>query len=300
MKKIFLISLLLSLGAIMMFTSCNNDTETDGTSDANDPSGEMDDKDKPYNISIFLDLSDRVEKLVAGGQMQKDNDIAIVSYFTKVFYKRVKDQKVVNSKDRMKVFFHPQPDDLAVAEISKHLIIDMSDNDQVGLKKKKVRDLDSTWSSDLKKIYDMTIAQAEASKAKNKVKDPYPGCDIWGFFKDEVDFQCIKDGYRNILVILTDGFIFHKDNMIKNGNSYSYILKDNLKNGTNLIVSRDGLHQLEVLILEVKPEPKDYDLMKDILTDWLIGMGVEHSTVYKSTLFTDVEPVIDAFLKSEK
>ena len=66
-----------------------------------------------------------------------------------------------------------------------------------------------------------------------------------------VDQICVKPDARNIMVILTDGYLFHENNKIKKDNAYSYILPQTLDNPqSSLIVDREGkLDKLEVLLL---------------------------------------------------
>ena len=127
------------------------------------------------------------------------------------------------------------------------------------------------------------------------------GSDIWSFFSNgEVDKLCIRKGYRNILVILTDGYLYASNNKIKEGNAYSYILPQTLADSeTSLIVERKGLKELEVLMLEVNPfEPKQGRIMTSILEKWFNDMEVGNFVVSETALPINTERYIDSFLEN--
>ena len=140
----------------------------------------------------------------------------------------------------------------------------------------------------MSQIYETTLAQ------KNWI-----GSDIWGFFKKQVDTYCIKEEARNIIVILTDGYIFDTNNKQIDGDNYSYILPQTLQNPkSGLIVSRQGLKNLEVLMLEVNPyDPKHQDQMESIITNWFQGMEIQNSYVGMTDQPSNTKLIIDKFMK---
>ena len=79
---------------------------------------------KPLNISIYLDLSDRLERQMTPSQ--KDRDIEIVNYMTEILKNHAVSQKILPSKDRIKVFFYPTPNDSKIDLLSKDLEMDLS------------------------------------------------------------------------------------------------------------------------------------------------------------------------------
>lgn len=240
---------------------------------------------KPLNISIYLDLSDRLERKMAPSQNERD--IEIVNYLTEVVKNHAVAQKILPSRDRIKVFFYPSPNDSKIALLSKDLEMDLS-KAQPAEKKQMLLDLQKKFNSSLKKIYEATMLD------KNWI-----GSDIWGFFKKQVDTYCIREDARNIIVILTDGYLFYEPNKQKEGNKYSYILPQTLSNpNSGLIVSRKGLENLEVLLLEVNPyDPKHQDRMETILQNWLSGMGVQKMYVGVTDQPSNTRLIIDKFMK---
>ena len=240
---------------------------------------------KPLNISIYLDLSDRLEREMAPSQ--KDRDIEIVNYLTDIIKNHAVSQKILPSRDRIKVFFYPTPSDSKIALLSKDLEMDLS-KAQPAEKKQMLLDFHERFNTSLTKIYDATLQD------KNWI-----GSDIWGFFKKQVDTYCIREDARNIIVILTDGYLFYAPNKQKDGNNYSYILPQTLSNpNSGLIVSRNGLENLEVLLLEVNPyDPKHQDQMETILQNWFSGMGVQKMYVGVTDQPSNTRLIIDKFMK---
>ena len=240
---------------------------------------------KPLNVSIYLDLSDRLERQMVPSQ--KDRDIEIVNYLTEIVKNHAVAQKILPSRDRIKVFFYPAPNDSKIALLSEDLEMDLS-KAQPAEKKQMLLDFQEKFTTSLTKIYEATLKDGN-----------WIGSDIWGFFKKQVDTYCIREDARNIIVILTDGYLFYEPNKQKNGDNYSYILPQTLANpNSGLIVSRQGLDDLEVLMLEVNPmNPQHQDQMETILQNWFRGMGVQKMYVGETDQPSNTKLIIDKFLK---
>lgn len=240
---------------------------------------------KALNISVYLDLSDRLERQMFPSQ--KDRDIEIVNYLTEVVKNHAVAQKILPSRDRIKVFFYPTPNDSKIALLSKDLEMDLS-KVQPAEKKQILLDFQERFKTSMTQIYDATL------QGKNWI-----GSDIWGFFKKQVDTYCIREDARNIIVILTDGYLFYAPNKLKDGDNYSYILPQTLSNpNSGLIVARKGLENLEVLMLEVNPlDPKHQDQMENILQNWFSCMGVQKFYVGETDQPSNTKLIIDKFLK---
>lgn len=280
--------------AILALTSCGGGTKSNQNSgDKNTDNGVVSKSDQPLNISIYLDLSDRLTRELTPSQ--KDRDLAIVGHIIDYFKAQTSGPKIMQSKNNIKVFFYPAPNSSDIATLAEELSVDM--DKYAGVDKRIVLDghgdklgIKDKFTKNLTAIYDKTI---EANK--------WPGCDIWDFFSNKnVDTQCIRDGFRNILIILTDGYLFDEKHKVKDGDAYSYVTPVTLKNpNTSLIVKRTGLDNLEVRILEVNPTDINHrDQLKKVLENWLEGMGVkpENITVSETDLPTNTKTIIDSFL----
>lgn len=240
----------------------------------------------PLNVSIYLDLSDRLTRDLTPTQMERDT--AIINHLIDVFIKDcVNNGKIINSQNHFQVFFYPTPKTSEIAQLARGLNVDLS---KCELKQKKVElmDMKNRFQTNLAQIYNDAINEQK-----------WVGSDIWGFFNNkEVDKLCIRNGYRNILVILTDGYLYHADNKIKDGNSFSYVLPKTLEiPESSLIAKRDGLSDLEILMLEVNPyTPKQHDALITVLENWFRKMGVGKFVVSETALPVTTEIYIDSFI----
>ena len=280
--KIKLLSVIIVCVAILL-SSCSSTGKS-----GKETTGDKDSINKPWNISIYLDLSDRLIRDMAPSQ--KDKDIQIVNYMTEILKNHSVAQKILPSRDRIKVFFYPAPKGPKISLLSNDLEMDLS-RAQPAEKKKILTEFQDKFATSLTQIYDATL------QTRNWI-----GSDIWGFFKKQVDTYCVREDSRNIIVILTDGYIFHAQNKVKDGDNYSYILPQTLSNpNSGLIVSRQGLEDLEVLILEVNPmNPTQQGQMENILMNWFSGMGVQKFYVGETDLPSNTKLIIDKFMKEKE
>lgn len=279
----FIISLVLSLGLVCGLYSCNT---SESGSDSTHSATESIQAPLPLNISIYLDLSDRLTRDLNPSQMERDT--AIINHLIDVFISDCTNNgKILNSRNHFQVFFYPAPNSSGIAQLAKGLNLDLLKTD---LKQKKVElsEMKTRFQTNLTQIYNDAITQGN-----------WVGCDIWGFFSNkDVDKLCIREGYRNILVILTDGYLFHANNKIKEGSAYSYILPQTLEvPNSSLIVKRSNLSDLEVLMLEVNPyTPKQRDALISTLEKWFKEMEVGKFVVSETALPINTETYIDSFI----
>ena len=251
--------------------------------------------DKPLNISIYLDLSDRLKRELIPSQ--KERDLAIVSYITDYFKSQTLGPQILQSKNSVKVFFYPVPKSSDIATLAADLSCDISKYKGrerriilEGDSKNNIPSLKEKFQKNLTAIYDKTIEQ-----------DNWPGCDIWDFFSNKtVDTQCIRSGFRNILIILTDGYLYDEKHKIRKENAFSYVTPATLQiPNSSLIKNREGLEDLEVRMLEINPTDINHrDQLVSVLENWLKGMGVkdENITVSETALPTNTQTVIESFL----
>lgn len=115
-------------------------------------------------------------------------------------------------------------------------------------------------------------------------------------------FSKFKKGYRNVLVILTDGYLYYELNKQQSQDAYSYVTsKTLLKQNSSMIVKRKGLQGLEVLMLETNPySPKEHDRLQSVLENWFEGMEIGRFVVSETDLSSNTETVIDNFLNGDK
>lgn len=241
---------------------------------------------QPLNMTVFLDLSDRLTREMTPTQM--DRDIAIIRYVGEYFIDECsKDGQLLQSTNNFQILFYPAPASSEINSYAAKLKVNLSDL-KAEEKKRVLLDFRKDLTLTTQAIYQ------EVLKSKN-----WTGCDVWRFFSDKkVDQLCMKQGYRNILIILTDGYLFETSDKIKEGNAYSYILPQTLKvPDSSLIVKRDGLENLEVLMLEVNPyDVKDKNKMVEVLETWFREMEVSKFVVAETDLPEHVKVIIHNFL----
>ena len=283
------ITLIITVAFALMLISCTNtkepkETNTDTTKTK---------RPEPLNISIYLDLSDRINPKARPDlkYSQMERDTAVINMIVDKFNNRCKEGTVNDAQHHIKVIFYPIPDSKDITEYAAAMEVDMANLDN-GRKKKAVMEMKEKFNSAVAKIY------KEALDEEN-----WPGSDIWGFFSDmKVDDLCMRKGYRNILVILTDGYLYYEKNKKEEGDhGHSFVLSETLRDKDSyLICKRKGLGDLEVLMLEVNPYPNDESLknkLHSVLEGWLTNMEVGKYKIVETDLPNNTAVYIDNFFK---
>lgn len=264
---------------------------------------------KQLNISILLDLSDRISPDIHPAKPEHyERDIAIIKNLADYFKADMDRRGAFLSRGKIKVFFSPTPEDVEINNLAKKLDIDLSgiNNKQ----KKNIYDhITNDFEEALNKIYHLAIKQGDHNKFK--------GSDIWRFFKNDIKDYCVnKDtNYRNILVLMTDGYVYHPDSKIKIGNRTAYLTSSLLQNegfrsnpnwlskfnqgDYGFLANRNDLSNLEILVLEVNPSDNyknDEDIIKKYISKWFDEMKVKHYSIFNSDLSENTKKRVVDFL----
>jgi hypothetical protein len=204
--------------------------------------------------------------------------------------------------DQMQVFFDPAPNDPAINKLSQQLKV----NFNRASSKKDIENVAKIFSEVPSKIYQSAIGDRH-----------FIGSDIWRFFKKKVKDYCIKDKHRNILVIITDGYMYHPDSKFVSGNKSSYLTPAFIKarklttanytdlikkNGLGFIPATNGLNNLEVLVLGInasKNNPFEEDVINQYWTDWFKAMNVKKSYLKSADLPSNLDPVIQNIIANK-
>lgn len=255
------------------------------------------------NISILLDLSDRISPDINPCTPSHiERDTAIVNFIVDYFKRDMEKLGLYKAKGKIKLFCYPYPNNPKINTITKALKADCSN---INNKQKRAvyKTIGSTFSNSLATIYEQAISDGD-----------WIGSDIWRFFKNDVKDYCVdtNPNYRNILVILTDGYIYHSQSKRRVDNRFEYLLANNIKQyrGANaiqniekddfgLIAERNDLNDLEVLVLEISPEknhPNDEDILKYCIGKWLKEMNVKRYSIFNTDLTTHTVERIENFL----
>lgn len=256
---------------------------------------------KNLNISFLLDLSDRInpKKYPSANMQYYQRDVEYINSIKKAFINHVKQKKIIQLKDQMQVFFDPAPQDPLINKLSQQLKVSFDKSTS----KEQIKNVDKTFSEIPLKIYQSAIKDSK-----------YIGSDIWRFFKNKVQDYCIKDNHRNILVIITDGYIYHKDSKLidKNRSSYitpAFIKSKKLTSGNykemiekenlGFIAASSNLQNLEVIVLGINPSkgnPYEEEVINQYWSNWFKEMRVKKFYIKSADLPSDLDPVIQKII----
>tara|TARA_B110000090_G_C13382084_1_gene446225 strand:- start:84 stop:995 length:912 start_codon:yes stop_codon:yes gene_type:complete len=258
------------------------------------------------NISILLDLSDRIDTVKYSNPSMEfyKRDVGYLKSVAEVFSNSISYKKSRHLDDKIQLYFDPEPINTQINDLSKELKFHISRDNGT---KEYINKISDTYASIGLKIYEQALKD-----------DNYVGSDTWGFLKNKVQDYCIDENYRNILVIITDGYIYYENNTINEGNLSSYITPKKIRNKNlntsnwkQLIESNkhgfipidQDLSNLEVLVLGVNPSKTnnyDYDVLNKYWSDWLFAMGVnEENFEFKmADLPSNMDNIINKFISN--
>lgn len=249
------------------------------------------------NVSILIDLSDRIDPKTNPNPTMEyfQRDTEYIKAIEKGFLNHIKSKKIITYEDQMQVFFNPEPLDPKMNELTKELKVSFDKNttrNYFDLVDKKYSELPTT-------IYQSAIKDGN-----------YVGSDIWEFFKNKVKDYCIKNDHRNILFILTDGYMYHENTKFSEGSKTSYLtgklIKANLlttsnfkevieKNKFGFVKANDNLNNLEVIVLGINPEkgnPFEEAVIKEYWENWFKEMKIKNYQIKSADLPSNLEPII--------
>ncbi|KAF2328776.1 hypothetical protein [Flavobacterium ginsenosidimutans] len=282
---------------LVLFFSCKEETKTENKETSTKSS-----ISENYNISILVDLSDRISlKKNPNATMEiYQRDLGYIKSVSEAFTQHLKSKRMRQINDKMQLFFNPEPENSEINSISKDLRINVTKDNA---SKKFLNSINDTYSLKTATIYESAIKD-----------DKYIGSDIWNFFDSKVQDQCIDKNFRNILVILTDGYMFYEGTQIKDGNLSSYLTPQLIKqNGLNtndwekkfekenfgFIKTDTDLSNLEVLVLGINPSknnPFEEKIIKAYWTKWLSEMKIKHFEIKNADLPSNMDKIIKDFI----
>jgi hypothetical protein len=254
------------------------------------------------NISILLDLSDRINpvKYPNTSMDYYVRDIGYIKSIAESFEIHLRNKRSIKIDDNLQLFIDPEPSDKSLNEKIEKLKMSFTKDNA---KKNLILKTSKHYDSISKLIYESAIND-------NK----YVGSDIWNFFKNKVNDYCIEKDHRNILIILTDGYIYHKDSKRKELNLTTYLtsqyirsIKLNNKDWKNRFVNENfgflapikDYSNLEVLVLGVNPDkknPYEDDVIKAYWEKWFTDMKVKHFEIKNTDLPSNMEKIIRNFI----
>lgn len=173
-------------------------------------------KSRPVNYTIVLDLSDRV---LTEDQLQKD--FALIRKMFQEFKTKARRGLILTSKDRFAVKIIPQKgSSLDHAYFEDRLQLKL-DEVSVQLKNKRMLAFAEAFEGTLKAL--------ESQARLGKTSSEFFGVDIWAYLNDNAE-SFSKDGYRNLVLLATDGYFdFEKrSHVLQSENRFTstYFLKE--------------------------------------------------------------------------
>lgn len=249
------------------------------------------------NVSIMIDLSDRIDPKTNPNPTMEyfQRDVEYIKAIEKGFLNHIKTKKIITYNDQMQVFFNPEPSDPKINDFTKELKVSFDQN------------TNKAYFNTVEKKY----AELPANIYQSAIKDgKYVGSDIWEFFRNKIIDYCIKDDHRNILFILTDGYMYHKDTMFSQDKKTSYLTSklvksNNLtksdfktaieKNNFGFVKANDNLSNLEVIVLGINPEkgnPFEEAVIKEYWENWFKDMKIKKYQIKSADLPSNLEPII--------
>lgn len=259
-------------------------------------------KKNNLNISLLLDLSDRISptKYPNSSMEYYLRDVNYIKSISEAFDLHLRRKKVREMNDKIQLYFEPEPSNQNINSISNSLRYTI---DRKNASLKLLDEVKSVYASKPQEIYELAIND-----------DEYVGSDTWKFIKTKVDDYCIREDYRNILIIFTDGYIYHKDGIIENENQTTYITPQflrnkNLNNGNwkeimsaenlGFIPAHENLSNLEILVLGINPDKKnpfELDIIMKYWKDWFNTMNVKRYEIKTAELPSNLDDVIKKFI----
>ena len=295
---------IVSLLVLCSFFSCTEEKKetTNDLGNVNNQALSRKAKTDDLNISFLLDLSDRINpKKYPNATMDfYMRDAAYIKSVSEALDTHLKTKKVRQMNDKMQVFFDPAPKNQNINSFSNDLKYEVTRNTASF---ELLEEIKQTYATKPLEIYKLAIED-----------DKYVGSDTWKFFKNKVKDYCIDSAYRNILVVLTDGYIYHKYSKMTEGNKTTFLTPQTIREfGLNksdwkdrmvedeygFIPATMGLDNLEVLVLGINPDPKnpyEGDIIRAYWSEWLEAMGVKRYSIKNADLPSNMDGIIKEFI----
>lgn len=256
------------------------------------------------NVSILIDLSDRIDPKTNPNPTMEyfQRDVEYIKSIEKGFLDHIKSKKIITYDDQMQVFFNPEPSDSKINQFTKDLKVSFNKNTS----KEYFASVDKKYADLPLIIYQSAIKDGN-----------YVGSDIWEFFKNKVNDYCVKKDQRNILFILTDGYMFHENTKFNEENETSYLTSKLIKanhlttsnfkeiiekNKLGFVKANDNLSNLEVIVLGINAEkgnPFEEAVIKEYWENWFKEMKITKYQIKSADLPSNLDPIITKVISTK-
>lgn len=292
----------------LFFMSCKNDDENENLKAKEESSNtevSKSNKTENYNISLLIDLSDRISvtKYPNPTMEYYIRDIGHIKSISEAFTNHIKNKRIRQMNDNIQVYFNPNPLNPEINNINKNLKIKITKNNA---SKEFINTINSTYEKETSKIYNLAL------KDNN-----YVGSDIWNFFQNNISDYCIEDKHKNILIILTDGYIYYEDNKFKEDNKSTYLTPELIRSYSlnnkdwkqtmqskkiGYLKANNDLSNLEILVLGINPDkknPYEVKVINEFWSNWFKEMNVKRFEIKETDLPSNMDKVIKDFIKKK-
>lgn len=213
------------------------------------------------NVSVLLDVSDRVTGQVSPGYSVIKHDVELARIFSESFICFESNKPMSLWQDDLKFIMNPLPS--SFENVQKINAASLSFDRKRGVTKGGISLQSKNVLKELGAIPNAVSSEIENLENNISANSSFSGSDIYSFFAyDEVD-NFIIPGKRNVLIIVTDGYIYHKDSKLKANNGVTYFTRRtfdalglNLNNYENIL----GKQQNQLIPLNQKKLSKDIEV----------------------------------------
>jgi hypothetical protein len=294
-----LINLFISISIILISISC-------GRRDSKSKENEKSESQTFLNLTILLDLSDRIENEKHPDQIKRDT--LIIRNILACFADQVRLNGYIYSKDKIQLLIAPQAGNNPIT-YNPNL-----DVEEVAKANKRVREvlpgLTNQFFNEAKEIYNH--------------KQLFNGADIWTFFRDFAEKNCIKKSYsekidnnkityqyKNCMIIITDGYLNFEPDIqslrVKNNScmQIEYFRNDpnwekNFDKFKMMAFQGQDYDNLKILLLELNPfRPEininELSIIERYWNQWFIDMKIDCSQMHQAT---EPIPLINSAVKT--
>lgn len=305
MKKQFY---LLSIGIIVLLTSCEFKS---GDSSNSEVLAEIDDlcvvnsadiTNENINLTIFLDLSDWIAP-----ENRKNKSIPTQEYC--VGYIQSCASALVGSMvkiplpsldARIRVIAEPTPNQNDLNELIGDLNVQF---DKSNLTIEDLENFVESYKEKSEQLYQYALKEQK-----------FPGSDLFTFIDSKVTGKAIEPKHKNVLVIISDGYMYFEDNLRNIDGKTSYITASKIKEFGLITSSWKTIYQadkrgfvplsknyedLHVLLVGLNPNVQSNDYEREVLkkywTDWL-GPSVADFDIIEIDLPSSVNEQIQEFI----
>lgn len=307
--------ILSTLTIVILFASCGTEDSYENRpriapcinySAIEEPESDSD----PINLSFLCDLSSRIDPNLYPNMAMSyaDRDSAMIMEIVRAFTVHLRSQNLRALDDHVQIFFEEEPQDERINSITNELRFHFTRNNTDS---SLINQMGCRYIELIPEVYE-TVIEDSGSIEKN-----YKGADLWTFFKNNAEKYCMKPDHRNILVVLTDGYLFHEDN-VSSGNRVRQLLPSTTKklrltdnqwrqkfteNDYGFDVPDVNLASLEIILVGLNPSTKskniyEEDVMQAFWEKWFLEMGVKQDNILirKSDLPTNVRDLLHGFI----